>query len=71
MGTCVKILGTCQGLPVSKLTPCGLGEQRPLHLFHQNTYHQKSLEKVLPMMTTTRRLIAFVAVWVLYECVTQ
>jgi hypothetical protein len=43
--------------------------QRPLHLFHQNTSHQ-SLLRILPMMLTTTRLLAIVAVWVLHECVT-
>jgi hypothetical protein len=44
-------------------------DQRPLHLFHQNTYHHKAFENLFPILRTTRPLLAIVVDWVLYECV--
>jgi hypothetical protein len=47
-GRLCQNLYTCQSLPVFKFTPCSPVDQRPLHLFHQNTYDQKSHAIIFP-----------------------
>jgi hypothetical protein len=60
-GQLCQDLCACQILPVFKFTPSCPVDQRPLHLFHPNTCHQKALETFFPMILTSRRLLAIVA----------
>jgi hypothetical protein len=53
---------------IHTLQPSGTTSSGP---FHQNTYHQKAFENFAPMVANSRHLLALVAVWELYECVTQ